>query len=404
MDVFVARQPILDAEQRVFGYELLFRSGMENSYPHTGPDLNLTRASTQVITSSVMSIGLDVLTRGKLAFVNFTREGLLGPEVTFLPHDSSVVEIIESVAPDEEVIAACKGLRNQGYRLALDDFTYRPEFEPLLDLVEFVKIDFDLTTPLERVELVRRLKGRRLSLVAEKVETVTQFREAVSLGCSHFQGYFFSHPVVYRGHDLRGHQGSYVGLMHEVSLLDLDFDRLERIIKTDVSLSYKLLRYINTVSFGWKQRITSVRHALSLMGQEQVRRWAVLVSVSGLAERRPSELTVMSALRARLCEGLYGTGQERSLDGFMLGMFSLMDAILEVPMPEALEGVPLDPAIREALLGQGGHGRDVLDAVIAYERGDWSAVDHRSSTLGVSEERLPRLYAEAVEWASSVFD
>lgn len=403
MDVFVARQPILDAEQRVYGYELLFRSGMDNVFPGTDPTL----ASTKVLTSSVLSIGLDVLTRGKPAFVNFTREGLLGQEVGFLPVDSAVVEIVEDVDPDADVLEACRRLRESGYRLALDDFAYRPELEPLLDLATFVKIDFERGTAADRLALVRRLRGRHLSLVAEKVETVADYREGLSLGCSHFQGYFFSRPVVYRGNDLRGHRGSHVQLMQEAGRDELDFERLERVVKTDVALSYKLLRYINAVAFGWKQRITSVRHALSLLGQEQVRRWALMVAVSGMADRRPSELSVMSAVRGRLCEGVFGMGPrggDRALDGFMLGMFSLIDAILELPMAQALEGVPVSDDVRAALLGERNGARDVLDMVLAYERGDWARVDGDARALGLPTQRLPGLYAEAVEWAGAVFD
>lgn len=403
MDVFVARQPILDAEQRVYGYELLFRSGMENVFPGT----DATLASTKVLTSSVLSIGLDVLTRGKPAFVNFTRDGLLGNDVSFLPSDSAVVEIVEDVEPDSDVVEACRRLRDMGYRLALDDFVYRPEIEPLLELATFVKIDFEKTTPSERLALVRRLKGRSLSLLAEKVETLEQFHEGLALGCSHFQGYFFSRPVVYRGQDLRGHRGSHVQLMHEASGEEMDFERLERIVKTDVSLSYKLLRYINAVSFGWKQRITSVRHALSLLGQEQVRRWALLVALSSMAERRPAELAVMSAVRGRLCESVFTLGPrgaDRALDGFTLGMFSLMDAILELPMEQAMEGVPVADDVRAALLGERNHARDVLDAVVAYERGEWSALDAHAASLGLAQDRLPHLYTEAVEWAGAVFD
>lgn len=403
MEVFVARQPILDAEQRVYGYELLFRSGMDNVFPGTDP----TVASSKVLTSSVLTIGLDVLTRGKPAFVNFTRDGLLGNDAGFLPSQTAVVEIVEDVEPDEDVLAACRRLRELGYRLALDDFEYRPETEPLLDLATFVKIDFEKTTPAERLELVRRLKGRPLSLIAEKVETVEQYREALTLGCSHFQGYFFSRPVVYRGQDLHGHRGSHLQLMQEASMEEIDFERLERVIKTDVSLSYKLLRYINAVSFGWKQRISSVRHALSLLGQEQVRRWALLVALSSMADRRPGELSVMSAVRGRLCEGMFtldARGSGRALDGFVLGMFSLIDAILELPMEQAIEGVPVPDDIRRALLGERNHARDVLDTVLAYERGDWASLGAQVEGLGLAEDRLPHLYTEAVEWAGAVFD
>ncbi|HWH31168.1 MAG TPA: EAL domain-containing protein [Egibacteraceae bacterium] len=403
MDVFVARQPILDAEQRVYGYELLFRSGLENAFPGTDPTL----ASTKVLTSSVLSIGLDLLTRGKPAFVNFTRDGLLADDAGFLPSASAVVEIVEDIEPDADVVAACRRLRELGYRLALDDFVYRPELEPLLELASFVKVDFERTTAGERLALVERLRDRPVSLVAEKVETVADYREGLSLGCSHFQGYFFSRPVVYRGQDLRGHRGSQMQLMHEAGRDELDFARVERIVKTDIALSYKLLRYINAVSFGWKQRITSVRHALSLLGQEQVRRWALLVALSSMAERRPPELSVMSAVRGRLCEGLLtlgSAGGDRALDGFMLGMFSLIDALLEQPMAQALEGVPLAEDVHAALLGEPNRARQVLDTVVAYERGDWSALDERAARLGLPEERLPRLYAEAVEWAGAVFD
>ena len=404
LDVFVARQPILDAEQQVYGYELLFRDGVQDGFPSVDPDM----ASTQVIGSTMLSIGLDVLTHGKPAFVNFSREALLGAQPEMLPIEGAVIEIVESVEADNEVVAACIRLKDLGYRLALDDFTYRPDLEPLLGLADFVKIDFELTDPPGRRELVNTLRRHNVALVAEKVETVEDFQEGVALGCTHFQGYFFSRPVVYRGHDLRGHRASYAQLIAEASQSEIDLARLETIIKTDVSLSYKLLRYINSVSFGWKQRIASVGHALALLGQDQVHRWAMLVSVSGLAEGKPTELSIMSALRARLCEGLAGIGVAgpgvHELDGFMLGMFSLMDAILDTPMAEALEGVPLSAEVSAALLGEPNRARQVLDAVVAYERGRWGDVSAAAQALGLPEHHLPRLYTEAVEWASAAFD
>lgn len=401
VEVFVARQPIFTAQQRVYGYELLFRDGVSNVFPKTDPGL----ASQKVISSTFLSAGLESLTRGRRAFINFTRELLLDQHALLLPAQSAVIEIVEDVVADEEVVAACEDLRRQGYLLALDDFTTQSD-PTLLDVVDFVKLDFGQTTPQQRRGLVERLTRHDVQIVAEKVETRGAFAEARDLGCSHFQGFFFARPVVLSGQDLTGHRGSYLQLLREAREPELDFQRLERTIKQDLSLSYKLLRYINTVAFGWRQRIESVQHALVLLGEESVRRWAALVTLSSLADQKPQELAIVSAVRARLCEDI---GQRAGLNAwglelFMMGMFSLIDAVLDLPMERALVGIPFSDDARNALLGTAGPLRDVLDTVVAYERGHWGEFDLNAKRLGVEGTQLPVLYQHAVEWAGVVFE
>ncbi len=400
MQVYMARQPIFDRRQRVVAYELLFRSGLENVFSATDGDL----ATSRVISDSFLVFDTQATTRGKRAFINFTREFLLGPYAGFLPKEWLAIEILETVDPDAEVVAACQALQRAGYFLVLDDFVYHPRFEPLLQLAKVIKIDVLAVPPAELPQLVRRLAPYPAKLLAEKVETQEDFDRALKMGFSFFQGYFFSRPVVVSGRDVPGFKLTYLRMIQEINKPDLSFAKVEAIIKQDVSLSYKLLRYINSVGFGLLGEVKSIRQALTLLGEVNVQKWASLVALTHLGQDKPDELLVASLVRAKFCESLAplaGLG-ERASHLFMMGLFSLIDALLDQPLAKILGQMPLDRDVKAALSGQPGRMGLVYKLSAAYERGDWEACSQALAGLDLAEESLPPLYLDALQWSRSL--
>ena len=295
MDVFIARQPILDADQKVFGYELLYRAGPENIFPGIDADA----ASSQTIHDSVATFGLDALAPMKLAFVNVARRVLTEHLYSILPTQRVVLELLETVKPDAEVVEACKELKRSGYLLALDDYVEDADYAPLIEMADFIKVDFLTTSTAKRQELVT-LYGSRVHLLAEKVETVEEFREGMRLGFEYFQGFYFCTPEMISRKEIPAFKLNYLQLIQEVSRLELDFDRLEEIIKGDVSLSVRLLRMLNSAAFGYKGRVRSVKGALTLLGEATVKKWATMLAIGELGEDKPAELVVTCLVRARV--------------------------------------------------------------------------------------------------------
>lgn len=402
MDFFIARQPIFDRKQRCYAYELLFRSnGLDNFFQHPDP----SQASRKVIADSSLLVGLDSITGGKKAFLNVTRDVLLSDYVTTLPKEQSVIEIMETVGPDQQVLAACRELKRKGYTLALDDFVYDESYLPLMKIADIVKIDFLATSPEARAQIIRECRPLNLSFVAEKVETRQVFEEALELGYSLFQGYFFSQPVILRGKEVPGFKLHYLSLLREIYKPDLDFARLEVLIKHNVSLSYKMLRYVNSPAFGWRREINSIRDALLLLGQREVRKVLSLILLTSIGHDRPEQLVQDAVCRARFCESLapYTGFAKRSEDLFLTGMFSLIDALIGRPMEEILGDLPIVDDVKAALLGEpNGIGR-VLDFAIAYERGAWNQVAAGARELDLDEKTVPDLYVAAVSWAQQSY-
>ena len=401
MDIFVARQPIFDQQQKVFAYELLFRSGLANVFTHADPN----QATSTVMSNSFIMMGVDTVTGGKKAFLNLTEDLLVDEYVTLLPKDVTVVEILETVDPTPAVIGACKKLKDTGYIIALDDFVDKPEYAPLIDLADIIKVDVLATNAQEQQALISRLGPKRLRFLAEKVETHEAFQEAVKLGFSYFQGYFFSKPIILTGKDVPAFKLNYLNILHELRHEDLNFVKLEELIKKEMSISYKLLRYINSAAFALRQKIDSIRRALTLLGEREVRRWLSLLAMTGMGKDKPEELVIEATIRAKFCESLapkVGMTQ-RSQDFFFLGLFSLIDAILEQPLANALNSMPIADDVKAALLGEENFCRDLYDCVLAYEKGDWEKLPALACKIGVNEEETPALYAEAVQWAQESF-
>ncbi|RMF93553.1 MAG: HDOD domain-containing protein [Nitrospinota bacterium] len=399
VDVFVARQPIFDRQQRVYAYELLFRSGPENFFTPVDGD----KASSKVMTDSFLLIGGLDITGGKRAFINFTRDLLLQEYASLFPPEWIVVEILETVGAEPEVIAACQKLKRQGYLLALDDVdgSWKGQ-KPLIELADILKIDFALTSPEERKALQRHLPSPKVHLLAEKVETREEFRQAVESGYTYFQGYFFQKPEILSSKDVPKFKVNYLTLLQEVNQPELDFQRIETVLKRELSLSYKLLRYINSAAFGLRSKVHSLRQALVLLGETAFKKWASLMILADLGRDKPSELVVSSIIRAKFAEllapllGLH----DRESDLFLLGMFSQIDVLIGRPMTELIRELPLPEDVKHALSGKENRLRTVYEAILAYEKGEWERFATLLSSLGGEEAPVSELYLQAVSWAT----
>lgn len=397
MEVFIARQAILDREQQLFAYELLFRSCNQN-YAGVTDD---SASTLHVLSTTLLSAGLSVLSETTPVFINFGREMLLSDWPALLPSSVVVVEILESVKPDSDVVAACTALRQKGYALALDDVT-DATCRDLLDLADIIKVDFRATSPEVQSALVaeHRRAGRRL--LAEKVETLEEFERAKALGFDFFQGFFFSRPVLMQGRQMGSMKANALRLLAELSAPEINFHRLEGLIRCDVSLTYKLLRYVNSALFGRRNPLSGVLPALVAMGEMDIRRWIILATLLDL--KGTTQVLVRHALvRARFCENLATAAGSRSPgDAFLMGMFSLLDALVHRPLPEVLRELALPEPIVAPLLGAESKSQNALALVLArcYEAGRWDQVQASASSLGVSNETVGDNYMEALEWAS----
>jgi len=401
MDIFVARQPIFDAHQRVYRYELLYRSGSTNAYEGTDG----SQASLSVIRNAFLMLGPQALTGRKKAFINFTKDLLVGGVALNLPHDQTVIEILEDINPDEPTLNACRDLKKAGFTLALDDYTLtNTTQESFLELADIVKVDFKLTPEQDRWKIVERYSGRPKRFLAEKVETRQEFNGAVKKGYALFQGYFFSKPVIVPGKDIPTIKLNYVQVVKEVNRRELDFYRLEKVIKQDTSLCYTLLNYINSAYFGLREHITSIRHAMVLLGESEVRKWASLVLFTFIGSDRPPEVIVTSLIRARMCEALAShaglNGCESEL--FLVGMFSMLDVLVGRPLHEVLDSMRLSNDVKNALLGMKSRYREVFELVVNYQTGNWERFERSAKKLSLNETTVPKLYLESVEWADQI--
>jgi len=400
VDALVARQPIFDRQRRLYGYELLYRSELA---PNRFDGTDASTATRQVISSTLLSIGLENILCGKKAFLNFNHR-LLSDEIYLsLPRQATVIEILESVEPSADLLALCRRIHDEGYTIALDDFVDGPQFEALTRLVQLIKVDVRVTSRREQERLLRTYQPRRIALLAEKVESYEEFEWAHAAGFDYFQGYFFARPSTIRSPQMPAAKLNCLRLLAELQRPDVDFRRLEAHVRDDVALAYKLLRYVNSALFGRRAQIHTIEQALMMIGSDDLRRWVMLAALPMLATDKPGELATLSIVRARFCERLMQlAGLTQQKEAFLMGMFSLLDALVDQPLDEALRSVGLGPEITEVLLETA-----PKDAVLSriyrltrqYEIGDWDEVERLSRLCGFPGAAAGEAYVEATLWA-----
>jgi c-di-GMP-related signal transduction protein len=404
MDVLVARQAILDRQQKLYGYELLFRS---NPHSNAFDGTEAAAATMQVLSNTLMSIGAEKLLGGKKAFVNFDHRLLLDNMHLTLPRDSLVIEILETVVPTDDLLALCQKIQEQGYTLALDDFTDPPGLAPLARTANVIKIDMRLSSREEQKRMLLTYKPQGVMMLAEKVETDAEFQWALHAGYDLFQGYFFARPMVVKSQQIPAVKTACLRLIREAQQRDLDFTRIERLIREDVSLTYQLLRYANSALFQRHTKFESITHALLVLGEGHIRRWVALVTLPMLATNKPGELVKLSLVRASFCERLAQRTEAPSRpispnNAFLTGMFSLLNALIDQPLEEALHGLELGKDVLGAILENAPEEdtlAQLLQLIRCYERGDWPEVDRLAERCGIAPAAVGDAYLEASSWA-----
>ena len=400
--MFVARQPIFDRNRKVWAYELLFRA-----------DANATRcegieassATRQVISNGMLSIGWDKLLRGKHACINFGRDMLMQDIYSSLPRQQTVIELTEDIEPDADVVEAVRAIRAQGYRIALDDFQPGPRMAPLIDLASMIKVEMSTPKPQQEV-MLREFHSRGIHMLSEKVETDADYRWALRAGYDYFQGHFFARPAVMQGTQIPAVKIHCLRLIQEAHRPELDFNRLSTLISQDVSFSYKLLRYANSARFGRQSKINSIRRALVVLGEYGIRKWIAIAALHTIANDKPGELITQSLVRGRFCELLaVASGQGVEDQAFLVGLFSMLDALLDRPLGDVIQDLGLAPSLDAVLRGKASEDNvlnRIYTMVCQYELADWDAVERLAGHLGIPSVLVGDAYREALPWADEM--
>ncbi len=393
--ILIGRQAIYDRSLGVHAYELLYRNSMDHAATFQSGDV----ASSTVLSGAFVDLGLDVVTGGKPAFVNFTQALITSDLARLFPPDRIVAEVLEDVLPTEDVVGGVRSLKEAGYRIALDDFVFRDDLIPLVELADVIKLDvLELGMPGVEEQLAQ-LSRWDLELLAEKVETTEEYEACKALGFHYFQGYFLCRPQILESHRHRQNSVGLVQLLAALNDPEATIQDVENIITRDAKLAYRLLSYINSAIFSLTGHVDSVRHALGLLGKRTVRAWANLVVMCSVGGGHSAELLATALMRARMCEKLAPVlGLKHPDECFTVGLFSILDALLGMPMSRITSSLPLSHDVSVALAEQSGPMGDLLRSVIAYERDPDAEIEHAE----LDHTQVLLAFAESLEWVARV--
>lgn len=395
MDVFIARQPIFDINNKVIAYELLFRNSYDNLYKNDDGD----KATLDVI-YNLSTIGINNVISGKKAFINFTEKLIKeGIPATISP-DIITVEILETVEPSRDIIAECQNLKRLGYTIALDDFVFDKKYEELIKIADIIKVDFKITKGNERRDIIRKVRSKNIKFLAEKVENIEEFREAIDYGYSYFQGYYFSKPVIVSGKGIPVNKLISLKILQELNKKELDMKKMEELILKDVSIPYKLFKLINSSVYGFNSKINSIGRAIALLGEIETRKWLYAILIKNIGENKNNELINYSLIRAKFAELIVSKSSCKCdpVNAYVMGMFSLIDSILNRPILEIINELFIPAEVEDALLGKDNCLNVVLNLIISYEKGQWDETIRCCEKISVSSEDLASSYIEAIKW------
>ncbi len=394
---YVARQPILDKDLNTYAYELLFRDSLNNVFPSISSQL----ATSRLVVEQFLQQNIDQLLGGRSCFINFPHSLLLDGLAECLPPDKVVIEILEDASPDDALLEKVTQLHKLGYQLALDDFTMSPDWERFLPFIHIIKFDLRATSLFQIKVFIRRHQSLGLTYLAEKVEDKAEFERVKQLGIQLFQGFFFSRPEMVKQATMEPAQVVVMQLLNVVNQSEPDINRIEQLLSQDISLSLKLLRYVNHLK-GHANPISSFRQAAIYLGNTQLKRFVSLVAATSAGKGKSAELYQMSMIRARFCELLAHAHAptQQTQQAFITGLFSLLDVLMEQPMDKLLGTIPLIEDIRLALLERKGNLGFYLAFCEDYENANWSRVTARTAKLGLSEDKVSHLYLAATTWVN----
>lgn len=391
-NIFVGRQPIMNKMLDVFGYELLFRDGDNPTANFTDGDM----ATSQVIRNAFVDMDLTQLTRGLKCFINVTREFILEDEPLSFPSDQVVLEILENETVDDELIAKIKSLAEHGMEFALDDYVGDSRWDPILDTVSYIKVDILKLTHEQLESVVEKLKPHKAKILAEKVESSADLEACAELGFHYFQGYFFAKPEVVAGKTIAANQTQSLQLLAELQSPDVEVENIQEIISRDVALSYGILKLVNSSAFGLSSKVESIQSAVSYIGIKPLTRWLTLLVITN-AEDQNTELLSLAIVRARMCELL----SKRAKVGeggayFTGGLFSMLEALMQAPINEIIEKLPLSDELIAALIDDEGPMGEAIKCAKAYEECEWE----KAHFLNLDVNDIVDIYTESVNWAN----
>ena len=390
--LFIARQPIYNTKKDVMGYELLYRANAENLASFTDGN----QASCETILNACIHIGIENIVGSSLAFINLPREFVINESLTPMLKEHVVLEILEDILPDEEVINGIRRLKTEGYRIALDDFIYREELIPFIELTDFIKIDVNIMTHAEIEHLFSLLKSYPVKFIAEKVETHEMYQFCLELGFDYFQGYFFCCPEMLSQKSIPSNKLVVLNIINKLHNPDISPDDLEDILVQDITLSYKLLRYINSAAFALRREVDSIKEAIILLGIDNLKNWISLIMMSKIVDEKPTELIVIGMIRGKMCELLAEKYHpEIKHQMFIVGLFSVLDALMDQPLIDLLDSVILSTPVRLALLDKEGVQGEIYEYVLQYEKCNWDELNE--SKMDANE--YIQSYLTAVYWA-----
>jgi len=392
-DFIIGRQQIFDQKLNIFAYELLFRG---QNFDLNQKD-SATQATNQIITDSILEIGLNNIAGPHKIFINFTAQNILDKTALKLPKDRVAIEVLESVEIDLNIIDNLKELSELGYIIALDDFVFSDEWVPLVELADIIKMDILEMGEAKTRELIKQLRPYNVKLLAEKVESHAEFQYLRELGCDYFQGYFFNKPNTVAGKRIGVNQTAAIKLLTVINNPNVEFEELSKTISKDISLSYKLLHYMNSAFFALPNKISSIPHAVSYLGLNEIRRWANILTLSSLANK-PEIILQNALIRGKMCELLAKLIGEQGEQFFLIGILSSLDSLLDITLEEALKQLPLSNDIVASILNNEGLPGEALQCVINYEQWDVSAITFR----GLNQKLIGNAYIESINWAKDV--
>ncbi len=392
-EFLIGRQQIFDKHLETFGYEILFR----------GNDFDLddahgaTSATNQIITDTLLEFGLNKIVGPDKAFINFTSQNILAKTPLHLPRERVVIEVLENVIVDTQIVENIREFSQQGYTIALDDFVFSEDWIPLIEIADIIKLDVLEMDLDECRQLIERLKPYQVKILAEKVETYQEYRTLKKFGCEYFQGFFFSKPKIVQGKRIGVNQAAALELICAINTPRVEFDELSEIISRDVGLSYKLLHYINSAFFAVPNKINSIQHALTCLGMKEVKRWVNILTLASLSEK-PHAILQNSLVRGKMCELLAIEIGEENEYWFLIGMFSNLDVLLDIPLADALAQLPLPKDVSAAIIYHTGTAGEALSCAIHYENWDLSQL----KCTGLSKKTICAIYLQSIHWANQV--
>lgn len=401
MHIFLARQPIFDRNKNVIAYELLFRNGHENAY--NGVDGN--EATLQVIANSFYEFDFKSVSSDKKVFINFTEKLITEEIATILSNDDVVIEILENIEPTDEVLNACKKLKARGFILALDDFVFDKKYAELIKLIDIIKVDFMISNGIERKKIFNLLKiNKNIKFLAEKVETIEEYEEALALGYSYFQGYYFSKPIIMSANSISSNKYTALEILKLVNQKDFEFSKLESLILKDVALSYKLIKILKSSAYCVKNEINSIKYAITFLGEKEIVKWLYVVLLNDLKGEGTNELIKVSLQRARFSELICKANgySQKAFSAYMTGLFSVMDAILNCPMEVIIKDLYISEEVKDGLTKEGNIINSILKLAVSYEKGDWEETGEYAKKLNVDINSIPEIYLETLKWTDGI--